>query len=144
MSGKTLYLFPPNYHDINRAFDVRGKPIIFAYGDTIYNPSRIKLPPQLIAHEAVHQARQGNNPRGWWERYIAEPAFRLDEEIPAHIAEYKVMADRADCEIYLFRIAGRLASPLYGSLISAERARAVILHGAKDTPSLSPTETHSN
>jgi hypothetical protein len=35
---KVLHLFPPNYAAINRAFKVRGKPIIFCYGSTIYNP----------------------------------------------------------------------------------------------------------
>jgi hypothetical protein len=46
-SEKIQHLFPPNYAAINRAFKMRGKPAIFCYGDTIYNPGRIKVPKQL-------------------------------------------------------------------------------------------------
>jgi hypothetical protein len=117
-----LHLFPPNYAAINRAFKVRGKPVIFCYGDTIYNPGRIKVPPRLHAHEEVHSRHQAmfGDPEVWWQRYIADPEFRLFEEIPAHRAEYRVAPE------LLEEIATRLCSPLYGSLVDFEKARALV------------------
>lgn len=124
---KTVYLFPPNYAAINRAFKVRGKPVIFCYGDTIYNPGRIKVPPQLLVHEAVHSRRQGADPAGWWERYIEDPQFRLEEEIPAHQAEFADLCDRGVATPEAWNaIVGRLASPLYGQLIDVVTARSLI------------------
>ena len=69
---KTLFLFPPNYRAINKAFSVRGKPVIFCYGDTIYNPTRITVTPSLVAHEGVHSRQQGEDPRGWFARSFCE------------------------------------------------------------------------
>jgi hypothetical protein len=116
---KVLNLFPPNWREINAAFKVRGKGVIFCYGGAIYNPQRVPIGPELIAHERVHSARQGSSPDDWWRRYIADLEFRLSEEIPAHRAELAVSGD-------LDRIARRLAGPLYGSLVSVERARELI------------------
>jgi len=120
---KILTTFPPNYREISTAFGVRGRGVIFCYGDTIYNPMRVEVGPELIAHESVHSGRQNGSPEVWWRRYIADPQFRLDEEIPAHRAEYLVSGRLED-------IARRLASPLYGSLISIERAIKVLEHNA--------------
>lgn len=130
---KVLTLFPPNYQRINKAFGVRGKPVIFAYG-AIYNPSKIKIPPQLLVHEAVHIERQGDDPERWWERYIEDPRFRLEEEIPAHVAEYRVMKplDGPGGDRWLNLIAERLASPLYGSLIGQAAARSILAHWTRE------------
>jgi hypothetical protein len=112
---KVINLFPPNWREINAAFNVRGKPVIYCYGDAIYNPQRISVGPDLLAHERVHSLRQGRHPDMWWRRYIADVEFRLQEEIPAHRAELGVSGD-------LDKIARRLAGPLYGSLITFGRA----------------------
>lgn len=148
---KVLTLFPPNYREINKAFNVRGKPIIFAYGSAIYNPGRIVIPLQLLEHERVHLKRQDGDPVSWWRKYIDDPRFRLDEEIPAHIAEYQVMRpyDGTERTFWLDHIAAKLASPLYGSLIGYTKARAILVDGAIErstdtTPPLtSPTATTS-
>ena len=50
---------PPLFGEIDAAFDVRGKAIIFAWGDTIFDPNGGGVPPELLAHEAVHGERQG-------------------------------------------------------------------------------------
>lgn len=114
---KILTMFPPNYWQINAAFNVRGRPVIFCYGDTIYNPKRIKVGPDLIAHESVHSVQQDRDPAAWWQRYIDDPRFRLHEEIAAHRAEYRVSGERHE-------IARRLSSGLYGNLISFDQALA--------------------
>lgn len=119
--------FPPMYAEINKRFNVRGKPVIFTFGETIYNPNNVKIGPELIAHEEVHQERQRD--RGyihWWELYIAHDDFRLDEELPAHRAEFAFCTHHYDgraLERMLHRIADRLSSPLYGSMIDYADAR---------------------
>jgi hypothetical protein len=122
---------PPNYAAIAAAFQITGRSgLLFAYGDTIYNQDGIRIPPCLIEHERVHLARQCGIPEAWWERYIADPAFRLAEEIPAHRAEWITFCQgpttRKLRRAAFAMIAGRLSSPIYGSLISVAKAREVI------------------
>lgn len=125
---KQLTVFPPNYRQIVRAFpQIRHKAVIFCYGDTIYNPHRTKIQHTLIEHERVHSGQQ-HHPAAWWERYIDDRKFRLEQELPAHIAEYKAMATPRQ----LKAIAERLASSLYGGLIDYERAKELILSGAHE------------
>ena len=121
--------YPPLFDEIDRRFRVRGKGVIFAWGDRIYNPRGVDIPPSLIAHEAVHGARQGRDIVGWWRRYIEDGEFRLAEEIPAHQAEYAVLirdanrqARRGACR----EVARRLASPLYGGLLSRQTAERLL------------------
>lgn len=126
---------PPLFEEIAAAFPLaRDNPnVIFAWGDTIYVPGGGKVSPELYAHEAVHGERQGSDVEGWWRRYIAEPAFRLDEEIPAHIAQYRTFCVnhttgnlRNQCRLYLHHVAKSLASPLYGGLIRYDDARKLL------------------
>jgi hypothetical protein len=129
--------FPPNYAEIQAAFPgIRGRKPFFAWGDIIYNPHRVVIPPELVAHEAVHAQRQGVSPGLWWQRYIADPRFRLMEELLAHVAEYRAYVDNPNCNRHgrraaLKAIAGRLASPLYGGLISARDAMIAIAEPEK-------------
>lgn len=134
---KVIRAYPPNFSQIAAAFPVKGVPgIIYAYGDRIYAPgSKGDLPSWILAHEEVHGRQQkyickdiGCIAQYWWFRYITEPQFRLEQEIPAHRAEwdsYRNASHHVTDEIgmrYLDRIAARLSSPLYGNLISKERA----------------------
>ena len=127
---KVLFTFPPMYAQINRAFDVRGKPVIFTWGGVIHNPSRINISPELMVHEGVHAQRQGDTPDAWWQDYIADEHFRLAEEIQAHRAEYADVCLRAPTdkvrETALHRIAARLSSPLYGSMVDYYEARRLV------------------
>lgn len=71
---KVVKAFPPNYRAINDAFNVRGRDVIFCFGDRIYNPSGILIGPDLLAHEQVHSDRQASYAGGvdaWWHRYVA-------------------------------------------------------------------------
>lgn len=126
---KIIAAYPPNYAEIKAAFGaVVCRPgVIFTYGKAIYCPSG-RVTPQLVAHEHVHSLRQGDDPEGWWRRYISDRAFRLAEEIPAHQAEYRAhgLLSRNLRRFTLATIAKRLSSPLYGSLISFEDAKVRI------------------
>jgi hypothetical protein len=114
------------FEEIDAAFAVAGKPVIFTFGDTIFNPEGIEIGKSLVVHEGVHAERQGDVPGDWWRRYIAEPEFRLAEEIPAHRAEWaaikSVHRDPNRQIRHLVAIAGRLSGPLYGGLISFQEA----------------------
>lgn len=108
--------------------------VIFTWGDTIYNPSGITVSNELKAHEGVHFSRQTNHTpaiEGWWRRYIADVEFRLAEELPAHRAEYQAFRNRVRCFrsriSFVTALSARLASPLYGSLITPAKARSLIL-----------------
>lgn len=123
---------PPMFDEIDAVFKVRFKPVIFCWGHTIYNPMNIEITDELIAHERVHSARQertGIEP--WWKRYLVDVEFRLDEELPAHKAEYqhycRYHPDRNARARFLEYTAQRLAGPLYGGLISTMKAKRAIM-----------------
>lgn len=121
--------------------------VIFSWGNIIYNPSGTPIPRPLRAHEAVHGLRQlgydTNETRdsegdvvndlrieAWWERYLTDPIFRLDEELYAHHAEYLAHKKRHGHQPRMFNfIAQRLSGPLYGSLLTLEQAKHAILTG---------------
>lgn len=50
--------YPPLIDEIDAAFKVRGRSILFAWGDIIFNPAGAAVPPELVAHERVHGDRQ--------------------------------------------------------------------------------------
>lgn len=126
---------PPMFDEIAAAFHLARMPgVIFSWGEAIiFNPSGVHISPALLAHEAVHGARQGLNDAGirhWWETYIADPEFRLREEMPAHRAEYAaikgLVKDRNERVRELHHIVNKLCGPLYGKMISRQDAfRAV-------------------
>lgn len=123
---------PPMFDEIDAAFHVKGKEVIFAWGDKIYNPQNIEVGDELMAHEMVHGMRQGDRVEEWWRRYLYDKAFRLAEEAPAHRAELQVLLRRArgrnDRRYYTKHVAGKLASPLYGGLITPAKAKFVLTH----------------
>lgn len=110
---------PPNFDAILEAFPDAGKPgVLFAYGENIFNPSNVKIPNWLIAHEYKHCARQFlTSAEVWWEGYLTDQAFRYHEELLAHVAELReamgASKDR-NTRFKLFdRTARRLIAPLY-------------------------------
>lgn len=137
---------PPLFDEIDAAFRVDGQRIYYAWGDTIFDPfGDGYVCEEIRTHEAVHGERQlsyedettfAGSVFGWWRRYIADPAFRLAEEIPAHRAEYRWYCDRSPNgkmrnarRIRLREVATKLSSPLYGNMVTLERATALIKAG---------------
>ena len=122
---------PPLWDEIAAAFPaVERQACLFAFGGTIYNPGNIAVPPELMAHELVHCARQKDDIRGWWRRYIDDPVFRLKEEVQAHKAEFARAAlgvkDRNRRARILSVTATRLSAPLYGGVISYQDALCLL------------------
>lgn len=101
--------------------------VVFAWGNKIYNPSRMTLHPHLIAHESIHGARQGTDIEGWWKRYLTDPKFLLNEEILAHRAELEQLvataSNRHARRQALIQTAKKLSSPLYGRALSFSSAK---------------------
>lgn len=126
--------FPPMFDEIDARFKVRGRGVIFAWGTRIFNPDRIDIPPSLMAHEAVHGERQLRaDITDWWKHYIDDAAFRVQEELPAHQAEYRYLLEHAPNRTArrsaLKQVSRRLSGPLYGGVISPARARHLIKGG---------------
>lgn len=121
---------PPNYAAIVEAIPSVAKMVqrgvLFCYGDAIYNPANVVIHPSILRHEGVHSVRQGGDPERWWRDYLADPKFRFAEELPAHVAEYWWHKEREKNRDRLARqlaiIAARLASPLYGGLVTPGEA----------------------
>jgi hypothetical protein len=128
---------PPNFNAIKAVFPNAADPgVLFCYDGTIYNPSGGYIPPQLIAHEEVHERQQAViGPVKWWDYYIANPSWRFNEELEAHIVEYhdfiKRQKSRQMRRDYLDAIARRLSGPLYGSTSTFGEARLLIERGRK-------------
>lgn len=145
------YAFPPNYAKIVAAFPhvEHNRHVLFCYGRFIWNPYGCTLAERDHAHEKVHSNRQGDNPEAWWERYLADPVFRFEEEVLAHVVEYAFVSGpdtaRNERRFYLNHIAERLAGPLYGRLITKDLAKRLLKEQAAISlsavqPELKPDE----
>ena len=122
--------WPPNIEAIRAVLPVTDRNI-FAYDHVIFNPSGGKLPPELHAHELVHFGQQDEiGVEVWWDRFLAEPQFRLEQEIPAHKAEYHAYRlyhkDRNDHARMLRALGKRLSAPMYGGIITTNEAMKAI------------------
>jgi hypothetical protein len=108
---------PPNYKLLAKHFPMKGNEI-FTYGNKIYTQSRLSS--ALLAHEKVHVRQQLKmGVEIWWKKYIEDREFRFQQELEAHRAEFRAGGK-------LVVIAERLASPLYGSLVSVDVAIGLI------------------
>jgi len=123
---------PPNYAELVEVFDP-SPTTVFAWDGTIYvHPdfADVHLPNDLIAHESVHfvQQRTVGGPEAWWRRYIDEPQFRLEQEVEAYRAQWKVLMRRPKRERFarLYAITCDLGGPMYGNLVTPAEARRLI------------------
>lgn len=126
---------PPNFNAIVEVFpNAVNRGVIFAYAPYIYVPSGNKLPPQLIAHEEVHIRRQEKQGvENWWFAYLTDPAFRYEEELLAHRAEWEKLTEGANRQVKraaLKEIAKKLAAPLYNKMVTRAQAEEDIKNAA--------------
>jgi len=126
--------FPPNIEEIAASLPGALTPgVIFCYGDTIYNPFNVRISTHLRAHEAVHSSRQGKTDeeiRAWWRKYVFDAKFRLEEEVPAHQAEYaSFRRQEKDAQLrfqFLITLAKRLSGLMYGQIVTFNEAKLLI------------------
>lgn len=123
--------YPPNFDKIAAAFpEAKRKGVMFSYGAVVYAPHGIRVPASLRRHEKVHSHRQAViGVEKWWDKYIVDKEFRFQEELLAHRAEYNwFRANRPEQRKRMLKmIAERLASELYGSVVSQADAHRMIL-----------------
>lgn len=114
----------PNLNLLKTTFNVDKKYVIIAYGDTIYCPEN-GMSKDLLQHELTHCERQGFNKQSaerWWQKYMEDEDFRLQEELIAYRNQYKfcekVYKDRNKRAKILWALAKELSSDLYGNIIN--------------------------
>lgn len=126
---------PPNFDAVAAVFPMaRMDGVIFAYAPCIYVPSGRGLPPDLLAHETVHVERQMvQGVVEWWEQYLRDVKFRLEEELLAHRAEYLYLKENSPSRPVRRRalrfVAEKLASGLYGRMVTVTQAMQLIKEG---------------
>lgn len=129
--------YPPNIEDIKKVFPIinEHKPV-FAYGDTIYNPYKIKVTPDLEHHELTHSRQQGQFPEVWWYQYLSNKEFRLEQELEAFCEQYKFAKDNGVKGKVLDwareQMSMQLCSELYGNLISYGEAESKLRNYVKN------------
>lgn len=121
--------YPPNIQKIRETFSsytFDNSQTFFAYLPYIYNPSGIEIPTDLLFHESIHLKQQGNNPEQWWDKYLSDAKFRLEQELEAYRQQYKfakkIIKDRNKLAIGLMRMANCLSGPMYGNLLTQKEA----------------------
>ena len=130
-----VHEWPPRRAEIEERFGELPDGVIFAWGDKIMVPSGAHLWQWLVDHEAVHlrQQKEAGGVDPWWDRYLVDDEFRLEQELEAHVAEYRTFClherDRNERARYLNAIAGRLSSKMYGRLITRGQAMKRIRRG---------------
>lgn len=126
--------FPPNIADIRKRFEMTGFPTaVFAYGDTLYNPSGIPVPQDLIAHEETHSKQQKvYGLEEWWDKYLTDDGFRLQQELEAYKEQHRYAQEHYTRDMrrwVLSESSKNLASKLYGKIINKRQAQELIKNG---------------
>lgn len=129
---KIVIGLPPNYEQICAVFpavrNTRG--VCFAYGDTLFTPHGTgTIEYHLRVHEETHGRQQSAmGVQTWWNRYLSDPSFRLEQEVEAYHNQFMAMS-RPDRERKIRVIAGDLCGPIYGELVSFKEAKRLIRTG---------------
>lgn len=128
---KVLDTYPPNYQNIRITLgDVSSVKPIFCYGKTIHNPFAREVTDDIILHEFIHSKQQGDNPENWWNMYLSNKEFRLDQEAEAYGAQYKFAKERGVRGSMLSwlkeKLAFELSGSAYGNLCSFGEAQSRI------------------
>lgn len=130
--------YPPNYKEIAKRFEVSPR-TIYAWGDTIYNPSDMRITGDLIAHETVHSKQQEalGGPEIWWAKYLTDEVFVLNQEAEAYGRQYAYLCSQNPNRNLQFEIlkalALYLAGPMYGHCVGIETAMNMIKNEASRT-----------
>lgn len=130
---KTIKDYPPNYDAIVKRFGSLPETTVFTYAGKVYSPSSDSITEDLWVHESTHIEQQGDDPDGWWEQYLKDDQFRLEQEVEAYHRQYthiRLFSKNKDfIARFLARIAGALSGPMYGSIVSYQKAMELIKKG---------------
>lgn len=129
---KIAYDYPPNYAELKKVFKLEGhENVIFTYGDTLYIPAGegTVIDKPLMKHEETHSRQQKEmGVQWWWDRFLSEPNFRMEQEIEAYRNQYAAMGDLPlqQRQAYVTHMAKDLSSEIYGNIMKFEDAVKVI------------------
>lgn len=126
--ARVVQELPPNFNEIVTVFGPLPHTVVFAYGDRIYSPSGTDLSPELVVHEETHLRQQAEvgGPEEWWRRYLADPDFRLAQEVEAYRAQLAAAPNRARRRELWRQVSKDLASSMYGRLVTKDQARELL------------------
>ena len=123
---KILNEQPPILDKLLKAGLKPQKTTVFAYGDTLYNPSGVEIPPDILIHEEVHIRQQKDNKDDCLEKYLNDKEYRLKVEVEAFREQYKfvceMLKDRNDRAKCLHSLAQELSGSVYGKIINYSEA----------------------
>lgn len=128
MKIKTKY--PPNINKIKEKFGNIPNNLVFTYKNILYSPSGRNISKDLKVHEKVHIKQQGDNSDSWWNKYLNDESFRLNQELEAYKKQYNFFKNT--CKIksripqFLNKIASDLSGTIYGNIISFDEAKRLI------------------
>ncbi len=132
---KIINKLPPIYNKIIKSDLKPNKYTIYTYGDVIYNPNNLNIPDDLIVHESIHSRQQIHNVDEWWNKYLLNKEFRLNQELEAYVAQYRFICmkvkDRNQRNKILLDICNILSSEIYGNIITSSIARKLIINKLK-------------
>lgn len=132
---KIINEYPPIYQALLELGMSPSPTVIFAYDNAIYNPSGRHVYDHEEAHEATHFKQQGDDPDYWWDRYMQDPYFRIEQEVEAYANQYDFLCtrikDRNQRFKVLYDLARILSGPTYGNVISHQSALSLIKNKTK-------------
>ncbi len=126
--AKIIKEYPPNYQRIKQVFNPPEN-VIYCYGDKIYNPSDAKIEDHLLIHEGVHEKQQKFiGVEAWWERYLTDKDFRLEQELEAYATQYNFIKSKTTEKIYsqFLDMFAKHLSTIYKLDISKNKAQVLI------------------
>lgn len=128
---KIVVDYPPNYETICKHFKIKNMlGIVFTYGDTLYSPHSKDIDAHLMTHEMVHEKQQAAiGVEAWWAKYYENSEFRLQQELEAYRQQYQFIREHHNREFrkrVLKQISADLAGPIYGNILTKEKAAELI------------------
>lgn len=121
---------PQIYDRLKKHFNIDwDNGIIITYGNNVY--CKYEIPFHLEIHEEVHIKQQNAyGPEQWWDRYISDPQFRLEQEREAYLKQAiwvkANIKDRNEKYRILNKIVLDFSSGIYGNIITREEASKLI------------------
>ena len=126
--------YPPNYSTILQ-YLTPSPDAVFAYADTIYNPTDKDIPEDVYIHEEVHGNQMKDwQPDAWWLNYLMDKKFRFKMEVEAFSSQYQWVKNRVPnkvAKLCLHDLACNLSAVWYNLNITYSQAQTLIRKNAK-------------
>ena len=117
-----------NFPYLKRAkavFDIHDG-VCFTYGDTYYT-NHAPIPQDFLVHEQHHTKQQLSYGKdAWWERYLVDAKFRLDQELECYTVQLNSIKDRELRFRRRLQVIDDLSSPMYGNIITKQELNTLL------------------